>query len=115
MDPRRAAYDLKTLRGKGMVCKIGSSRRYECAKQGLQAMTALVVLQEKVIQPLLAASQHPEPQTKLQQPTPIRSPLRTSSGRYEGPICSTGGRRVRIDNLFFICAYKRLAPLSCYR
>jgi hypothetical protein len=27
--PRRAAYDLKKLRGKGMVNKIGLSRRYE--------------------------------------------------------------------------------------
>ena len=70
--PRRAAYDLKKLRGKGMVCKIGTSRRYECAKQGLRAITALVVLREKVIQPLLAAaSQRSEPQTTLQQPTPI--------------------------------------------
>lgn len=69
--PRRAAYDLKKLRGKGMVCKIGSSRRYESVKQGLQAMTALVVLREKVIKPLLAASQRPEPQTKLNHPTPV--------------------------------------------
>ena len=69
--PRRAAYDLKKLRGKGMVCKIGTSRRYESVKAGLQAMTALVVLREKVIKPLLAASQRPEPQTKLNHPTPV--------------------------------------------
>jgi DNA-binding transcriptional ArsR family regulator len=69
--PRRAAYDLKKLRGKGMVCKIGSSRRYESVKQGLQAMTALVVRREKVIKPLLAASQRPEPQIKLNHPTPV--------------------------------------------
>jgi hypothetical protein len=69
--PRRAAYDLKKLRGKSMVCKIGSSRRYESVKEGLQAMTALLVLREKVIKPLLAASQRPEPQTKLNHPTPV--------------------------------------------
>ena len=34
-------------------------------------MTALVVLREKVIKPLLAASQRPESQTKLNHPTPI--------------------------------------------
>jgi hypothetical protein len=55
--PRRAAYDLKKLRGKGMVRKIGTSRRYEPEPDGLRAMTALVVLREKVIKPLLAASQ----------------------------------------------------------
>jgi hypothetical protein len=52
-----------------MVHKIGSSRRYESVKAGLQAMTALVVLREKVINPLIAASQHPDPQTKLNHPT----------------------------------------------
>jgi hypothetical protein len=69
--PRRAAYDLKKLRGKGMVRKIGTSRRYEPLPEGLRAMTALVVLREKVIRPLLAASQQPESQTKPNHPTPV--------------------------------------------
>ncbi|MGO9254737.1 MAG: hypothetical protein ACLQU1_00315, partial [Bryobacteraceae bacterium] len=69
--PRRAAYDLKKLRGKGMVRKIGTSRRHEPEPDGLRAMTALVILREKVIRPLLAASQQPEPRTKLNHPTPI--------------------------------------------
>ena len=69
--PRRAAYDLKKLRGKGMVRKIGTSRRYEPELAGLRAITALLVLREKVIRPLLAASQRPEPQTKTNHPTPV--------------------------------------------
>ena len=69
--PRRAAYDLKKLRGKGMVRKIGTSRRYEPEPDGLRAMTALVVLREKVIRPLLAASQRPESQIKPNHPTPV--------------------------------------------
>ena len=69
--PRRAAYDLKKLRGKGMVRKIGTSRRYEPEPAGLRAMAALVVLREKVIRPLLAASQRPEPQIKPNHPTPV--------------------------------------------
>ena len=69
--PRRAAYDLKKLRGKGMVRKIAKSRRYEPEPDGLRAMTALVVLREKVIRPLLAASQRPEPQSKPNHPTPV--------------------------------------------
>jgi hypothetical protein len=69
--PRRAAYDLKKLRGKGMVRKIGTSRRYEPEPDGLRAMTALVVLREKVIRPLLAASRQPESQTKPNHPTPV--------------------------------------------
>ena len=69
--PRHAAYDLKKLRGKGMVRKIGTSRRYEPELAGLRAITALLVLREKVIRPLLAASQRPEPQIKANHPTPV--------------------------------------------
>jgi hypothetical protein len=69
--PRRAAYDLKKLRGKGLIRKIGTSRRYEAEPDGLRAMTALVILREKVIRPLLAASRQPESQTKPSHPTPV--------------------------------------------
>ena len=68
---RRAAYDLKKLRGKGLVRKIGTSRRYEAEPAVLRAITALVVLREKVIKPLLAASQQPDSQTKPNHPTPV--------------------------------------------
>jgi hypothetical protein len=69
--PRRAAYDLKKLRAKSMVQKIGTSRRYEPIPEGLRAITALVVLREKVIRPLVAASQRPESKTNLNHPTPV--------------------------------------------
>ena len=52
--PRRAAYDLKKMRAKDLIAKIGSSRHYQAIPQGLKAITALLVLREKVIQPLLA-------------------------------------------------------------
>lgn len=68
---RRAAYDIKKLRGKDMVRKIGASRRYEPLHQGLRALTALVILREKVIRPLLAASTRPQLHSKLSNPTPI--------------------------------------------
>jgi len=56
--PRQAAYDLKKLRGKKFVSKIGKNRRYEATPEGLKAMTALTVLRGKVHKPLLAASCH---------------------------------------------------------
>lgn len=68
---RRAAYDIKKLRGKDMVQKVGASRRYQPLPQGLRALTALVVLREKVIRPLLAASTRPQLHSKLSNPTPI--------------------------------------------
>ena len=53
--PRQAAYDLKKLRGKHRIERIGSLHRYRPSSKGLRAMTALVVLRDKVIKPLLAS------------------------------------------------------------
>ena len=68
---RRAAYDIKKLRAKGMVRKIGKSRRYEPVPEGLRSLTALLVLREKIIRPLLTASGQPEPTARPANPTPI--------------------------------------------
>ncbi len=57
--PRHAAYDLKKLRGKQWVKKKDKSRRYETVSEGLQTMTALIVLREKVIKPVLAGAAKP--------------------------------------------------------
>lgn len=51
---RRAAYDLKKIRAKDLVTKVGFSRHYQPLSQGLKTVAALVVLRERVIQPLLA-------------------------------------------------------------
>lgn len=53
-----------------MVCKIGTSRRYEPVPDGLRSLTALLVLREKIIRPLLAASNQPEPAAQPAHPTP---------------------------------------------
>ena len=42
--PRKAAYDLKKLRGKQIVRRIGSTRRCEPLPPGLRAITALLAL-----------------------------------------------------------------------
>jgi len=68
---RRAAYDIKKLRAKGMVRKIGKSRRYEPVPEGLRALTALLLLREKIIRLLLAASGQPEPPGMPANPVPI--------------------------------------------
>lgn len=56
--PRQAAYDLKKLRAKGLAERIGHSHRYALTEVGIRALTALLVLREKVIQPLLANACH---------------------------------------------------------
>lgn len=58
--PRHASYDLKKLRGKQWVHKIGKSRRYEPSPDGLMLMTALLILREKIIKPVLAGAGKPK-------------------------------------------------------
>jgi hypothetical protein len=67
-DPRRAAYDLKKLRGKQIVRRITKSQRYEPIPDGLKTMAALLVLRDKAIKPLLAAAQ------RLRQPRRAHNP-----------------------------------------
>ena len=68
---RHAAYDLKKLRAKQFVRRIPKSQRYEATAAGLKAMTALIVLREKVIKPLLAAAQAQRKPRKPRNPTPL--------------------------------------------
>jgi hypothetical protein len=68
---RQAAYDLKKLRAKQLVEKPGHSRRYQVLDHGLRTITALVVLREHVLKPLLAAASHPS----------ASGPLRRKLGR----------------------------------
>ena len=69
--PRQAAYDLKKLRGKQMVERIGKTRRYQATTAGLKAIAALIVLREKAIRPLLAAAQQIRPSRGSQNPTAL--------------------------------------------
>jgi hypothetical protein len=68
---RRAAYDLKKLRGKQIVCRIAKTQRYEPIPHGLRTMAALVVLRDKVIKPLLAAARQDKPGRGAQNPTTL--------------------------------------------
>jgi hypothetical protein len=51
--PRQAAYDLKKLRGKKLLSKIGKSRLYEAPAEGLRTLVALGLLRDKVLKPVL--------------------------------------------------------------
>jgi hypothetical protein len=75
--PRHAAYDLKKLRGKRIVRRIGRTRRYEPFPSGLRAMTALLVLRNKAIKPLLAAARPLHPTRAAHNPRPIDTHYQT--------------------------------------
>jgi hypothetical protein len=70
-DARRAAYDLKKLRGKQIVRRIAKSQRYEPIPDGLKTLAALMVLRDKAIKPLLAAAQRLRQPRQPQNPTQL--------------------------------------------
>jgi hypothetical protein len=52
---RHAAYDLKKLRAKHLIAKMGRSRRYEPCPPSMRTITALQVLNDHVIRPVVAS------------------------------------------------------------
>jgi hypothetical protein len=63
--PRHASYDLKKFRAKLWIEKFGKSRRYLPSAEGLRIMSALLILREKVIKPVLAGAAKPKDQSTL--------------------------------------------------
>jgi len=88
--PRRAAYDLKKLRGKQIVQRIGKTRRYETIPTGLKAITALLVLRDKAIKPLLAAAVEARPSRGTQNPHGIDSYYETIRVAMKGVFQELG-------------------------
>ena len=88
--PRRAAYDLKKLRAKNIVQRIGQTRRYQSTPSGLRAMVALVVLRNKVIRHLLAAAQGRRKSRGAQNPRPIDKHYETIRTAMQGVFDELG-------------------------
>jgi hypothetical protein len=87
---RRAAYDLKKLRGKQIVCRIEKTRRYEPIPRGLRAMAALIVLRDRAIKPLLAAAQEVWPTHGPQNPTALDTHFHTIRIAMQGVFSQLG-------------------------
>jgi hypothetical protein len=56
---RQAAYDLKKLRGKGLIGRLGRTRRYQVQPHTIRAIAALFILRDQVIAPILAGVRSP--------------------------------------------------------
>jgi len=69
--PRHASYDLKKLRAKQWVFPVGKSRSYQVSEDGLRSITALLILREKVLRPLLAGARHNLPHALPDRSTPL--------------------------------------------
>ena len=50
----RVAYDLKKLRAKNLLTKLGNSHRYSIPSEAICIIGALVILRDKVLRPILA-------------------------------------------------------------
>lgn len=50
-----AAYDIRKLRGKGLVEKIGKSRKYKTTKKGMDTIIAVMALMQKTIPTIFSA------------------------------------------------------------
>jgi hypothetical protein len=88
--PRRAGYDLKKLRGKQIVGRIGKTARYEPIPEGLRAMAALLVLRDKAIKPLLAGAQHLRRSRRAQNPTALDAHYHTIRTAMQGVFQELG-------------------------
>jgi hypothetical protein len=53
--PAKAAYDIRKLRGKELVEKIGKSRKYKTTKKGMETIIAVLVLTQKTIPTILSS------------------------------------------------------------
>ena len=57
---RQAGYDLRKLRGKGLVAKLGRTRRYHVPSLAARTIAALLALRDQVIAPILAGIRSPQ-------------------------------------------------------
>jgi hypothetical protein len=57
--PRQAAYDLRKLRAKALIDRIGRSHRYRVRPDAARVLVGLVALRDQVIAPVLAGVRSP--------------------------------------------------------
>jgi hypothetical protein len=106
---RSAAYDLKKFRAKKLLSKIEGTHRYTATPTDLRALTALVVLRDKVIKPLLAAACYLKTGRKPNTLDIPRSAPQKPAPKDARPLSRTGCSTMNITtNLFAIFARKRV-------
>jgi len=74
---RQAAYDLRKLRAKGLVHRVGKTHRYRVRKPAIRTLVGWFLLREKVIKPVLNGVCRPKVGRPRKCPTPIDEHYRT--------------------------------------
>ena len=90
MTGTRQTIQSKRLRGKQIDDCIRHTRRYETLPTGLRALTALLVLRNKAIKPLLAAAQPLRPTRGAHNPHPIDAHYQTINLAMQGVFHELG-------------------------
>ena len=72
---RHASYDLRKLRGKGWIERIAHSQRYRPSHTGLQTISALVLVRDYLLKPVLAGAGQPKRGPKPKDQNPVDSLL----------------------------------------
>ena len=57
---RKAAYDLRKLRGKAIVERLDKTRRYRVRRPGIRTLAGFLILREEVLKPLMAGIGRPK-------------------------------------------------------
>ena len=78
---RRAAYDLAKIRAKGLVERVGKSRRYRTPSEGVRKLAAYTILRDQVIKPLVSGAT----QSRLRSPKTVH-PI---DQHYVEELCKT--------------------------
>jgi hypothetical protein len=92
---RQAAYDLKKLRGKSLITKLGRTRRYEVQPSAIRAIAALFILRNYALPHSRRRALTP-PRSQTCQLDSCRSTLRTTPYPDAAPVSRTGNRS--LDN-----------------
>lgn len=94
--PPQANYDLRKLRGKGLLERIGDTRRYRPTPEGLRVAVLLSKLRDQLLHPLLASIHH-----------------RVPAARPRRPISEPDVTYLRIaHDLFALCDHLALRPAA---
>ena len=87
--PRQAAYDLKKLRGKKMVERVGKSRAYRATQVGLKAIAALVVFAGESHPPLACRRARNPGFPRVTEPDGAGPSLRGCPRQHGGHLAGT--------------------------
>jgi len=85
------SYDLRRLRGHGLITRVPGSHRYRVTDTGLHHAMLLTHIHTRLLQPGLAALTDPDP--------PLPTPLRTAARNYQralDQLTQAGGRTRRM-------------------